>query len=99
MILHAGPGQYHMRSCAELGIGLRGCMFIKLLEYTGKSTLKITEEIGDDFLMFWQTVSWCLRRPYNFRMIFQQMEAIGFNSLPVVLIMALFTGMVLAIQP
>ncbi len=87
-----------MRSCAGSGIGLRGCMFIKFLEYTGKSTLKITEEIGRGFIMFWQTISWCLRRPYNFRMIFQQMEAIGFNSLPVVLIMALFTGMVLAIQ-
>ena len=73
-------------------------MIIRLLTYTGKGTLKFTEEIGRGFIMFWQTLTWCFRRPYNLRMIFQQMEAIGFNSLPVVIIMALFTGMVLAIQ-
>src|SRR4030066_1053844 len=73
-------------------------MITRLLTYTGKSTLMIAEEIGRGFIMFWHTLSWCVRRPYNLRIIFQQMEAIGFNSLPVVIIMALFTGMVLAIQ-
>ena len=73
-------------------------MFIRLFTYIGKGTLKLTEEIGRGFIMFWHTLTWCFRRPYNIRIIFQQMEAIGFNSLPVVIIMALFTGMVLAIQ-
>jgi len=73
-------------------------MITRLLTYTGKSTLMLAEEVGRGFIMFWQTLSWCFRRPYNLRIIFQQMEAIGFNSLPVVIIMALFTGMVLAIQ-
>src|SRR4030066_1004238 len=73
-------------------------MITRLFTYIGKGTLKFTEEIGRGFIMFWQTLTWCFRRPYNLRMIFQQMEAIGFNSLPVVIIMALFTGMVLAIQ-
>src|SRR4030066_2003628 len=73
-------------------------MITRLFTYIGKGTLKLTEEIGRGFIMFWHTLTWCFRRPYNIRIIFQQMEAIGFNSLPVVIIMALFTGMVLAIH-
>ena len=77
-------------------------MFIKFLTYIGRRTIKFSGKfsggIGRGFIMFGQTISWCFRPPFNFRSVFQQMEAIGVNSLPVVFIMALFTGMVLAIQ-
>ncbi len=70
----------------------------RALTYIGNSTISLTEDVGRGFIMFGQTLIWTFRRPFNFRNIFQQMEAVGANSLPVVLIMALFTGMVLAIQ-
>jgi phospholipid/cholesterol/gamma-HCH transport system permease protein len=43
-------------------------------------------------------VAHCLRPPYYFRLFGRQMVAIGFYSLPVVGLTALFTGMVLALQ-
>lgn len=68
------------------------------LSYIGRKTINFTGEVGRGFIMFGQTILWSFRPPVNLRNIIQQMEAIGVNSLPMVLIMALFTGMVLAIQ-
>lgn len=73
-------------------------MITKTLAYIGKRTIKFTEEVGRGFMMFGQTILWSFRPPFNLFNTFQQMESIGVNSLPVVLIMAMFTGMVLAIQ-
>lgn len=73
-------------------------MIIRTLTYIGKRTIKFTEEVGRGFIMFGQTILWSFRPPFNLLNTFQQMESIGVNSLPVVLIMAMFTGMVLAIQ-
>ena len=73
-------------------------MLTRTISYIGKRTMQLTGDIGRGCIMFGQTLSWSLRPPYNLRDIFQQMEAIGVNSIPVVAIMAMFTGMVLAIQ-
>jgi phospholipid/cholesterol/gamma-HCH transport system permease protein len=40
----------------------------------------------------------CVRPPFYFRLIIQQMILIGYFSLPVVALTAIFTGMVLALQ-
>ncbi|MEO1019601.1 MAG: ABC transporter permease, partial [Pseudomonadota bacterium] len=45
-----------------------------------------------------QTLANGFRGPYYPRQIFQQMVDIGFYSLPVVGLTAIFTGMVLALQ-
>lgn len=45
-----------------------------------------------------QTVRRMASRPWHSRMFFQQAEEVGVQSLPVVLLTALFTGMVLALQ-
>lgn len=68
------------------------------IELIGKKSLRGAEEVGRGVLMFAQTISWIFRRPLDLRLIFRQMEDIGVNSLFVVLIMASFTGMVLALQ-
>src|SRR3990172_5622016 len=73
-------------------------MFTGAVTYIGKRTIQFMEGPGRGFIMFGQTLSWSVRPPFHLRNIFQQMEAIGVNSLPVVIIMAMFTGMVLAIQ-
>src|SRR3989304_2815541 len=77
---------------------LAGTMFTKTLAYIGGRTIRLMGDVGRGFLMFGQTISWTFKLPVNLGNIFQQVEAVGVNSLPVVLIMALFTGMVLAIQ-
>lgn len=71
---------------------------IKALEFTGKPVILIVEEFGRIFALFISSVAWLFRPPLRLRVIFKQMEFVGVNSLPVVLITGAFTGMVLALQ-
>lgn len=68
------------------------------LEILGLRTVAFIEEAGRMMLLLEQTVGWTLRPPFKFRNILKQMEEVGANSVPVVLITATFTGMVLALQ-
>jgi len=71
---------------------------IQWLELIGVKTTKFIEEIGNIFLLFLQAIKWSLRPPLGFRNILKQMEEVGVRSIPVVLITAVSTGMVLALQ-
>ncbi len=55
-------------------------------------------EIGRFSQIFWRTLAWTPRRPWDLRELFRQMVRVGVDSLPVVLLTALFTGMVMALQ-
>ncbi len=67
-------------------------------EKIGRATLDFLKKIGAAFMMFFQALRWTFTPPIYFRNILQQMEVIGVQSIPVVLITALSTGMVLALQ-
>ena len=71
---------------------------MRWLELLGVKTTKFIEEIGNICLLFFQTIKWSLRPPLGFRNILKQMEEVGVRSIPVVLITAVSTGMVLALQ-
>lgn len=55
-------------------------------------------EMGRFFQILWRTLSWTFRPPYDGKELVRQMVRIGVDSLPVVLLTALFTGMVMALQ-
>src|SRR3970040_1674197 len=55
-------------------------------------------DLGAIFTLFVQFLSWVWAPPSEFRNIVKQMEEVGVRSLPVVLVTAAFTGMVLALQ-
>ncbi len=55
-------------------------------------------EIGRFFLILGQVLAWTPRRPWDLRELVRQMVRVGVDSLPVVLLTALFTGMVMALQ-
>jgi phospholipid/cholesterol/gamma-HCH transport system permease protein len=55
-------------------------------------------EMGRLVLITWQTLVWTPRPPYDVRQFLVQMVRIGVQSIPVVLLTALFTGAVLALQ-
>lgn len=55
-------------------------------------------EVGRFGQVFWRTLAWTPRRPWDFRELFRQMVRVGVDSLPVVLLTAMFTGMVMALQ-
>ena len=71
---------------------------IKLLTATGKLTEGLCIHIGLYASTFAGTVRRMSSRPWHLRMLLQQAEEVGVQSLPVVMLTALFTGMVLALQ-
>ncbi len=69
-----------------------------ILQPIGQLTLKLMEAIGRLLIFAVQAVSHCVRPPFYPRLILRQMIEIGYYSLPVVGLTAIFTGMVLALQ-
>jgi phospholipid/cholesterol/gamma-HCH transport system permease protein len=68
------------------------------LEALGSRTIFFIEEMGRVATLLVQSLRWAVYPPLGLRNIFKQMEEVGVNSIPVVLITALSTGMVLALQ-
>jgi phospholipid/cholesterol/gamma-HCH transport system permease protein len=56
------------------------------------------EEIGRFFYILHSTIYWAFRRPFDLKEWIRQMVRVGVESLPVVGLTAMFTGMVLALQ-
>ncbi|MBL7195666.1 MAG: ABC transporter permease [Desulfobacterales bacterium] len=71
---------------------------IRLLELAGRPFIIAVEESGRIILLLISAITWMLRPPFRFRVIFKQMEFVGVNSIFVVLITGTFTGMVFALQ-
>jgi phospholipid/cholesterol/gamma-HCH transport system permease protein len=55
-------------------------------------------EVGRFFEILGRVLLWTPRPPYDPRQLVRQMVRVGVDSLPVVLLTALFTGMVMALQ-
>ena len=55
-------------------------------------------EVGRFFEILGRTFAWTFRPPYDPRELVRQMLRIGVDSLPLVLLTSLFTGMVMALQ-
>jgi phospholipid/cholesterol/gamma-HCH transport system permease protein len=56
------------------------------------------EEVGRFFDLFGRMLVWTVRPPWDFRELSRQMVRVGVDSTPVVLLTALFTGAVMALQ-
>ena len=56
------------------------------------------EDFGRFFTMLARMVIWAPRPPYDVRDLLRQMARVGVNSVPVVFLTTLFTGMVLALE-
>lgn len=64
----------------------------------GSSTIKVTAEAGRLAMFFINVWQQMFKFPLYLRLIIKQCEHVGFNSLPIVLLTAFFTGGVLALQ-
>lgn len=56
------------------------------------------EELGRFFVILWRVLMWTPRRPWDVTELLRQMVRVGIQSIPVVLLTATFTGMVMALQ-
>jgi phospholipid/cholesterol/gamma-HCH transport system permease protein len=70
----------------------------RVLEAIGRVVLRVFEEVGTFFSMLGRVAFWAVRPPYDIPELARQMVRVGFDSIPVVLVTTLFTGMVLALQ-
>jgi phospholipid/cholesterol/gamma-HCH transport system permease protein len=71
---------------------------MRWIDRLGNGIIGFVSEMGAVFLLLFNAVIWVFRPPFRFRNIIKQMESVGVGSIPVVLITASFTGMVLALQ-
>lgn len=68
------------------------------LEKLGRGVLRGIDELGRVVLLAGRAAYWAVRPPYDLRELFRQMGRVGVSSLPVVVLTAAFTGMVIALQ-
>ncbi|HKO00432.1 MAG TPA: ABC transporter permease [Thermoanaerobaculia bacterium] len=69
-----------------------------VFESIGLFFVRVFEETGLWFRMLWRTFRWTLRPPFSIGEWARQMVRVGFDSIPVVVLTTMFTGMVLALQ-
>ena len=73
-------------------------VFQKFCKKVGSFVFNFFYDIGNVFFFFLLFIKNLLTEKFYFRLLFYQIVKIGFNSLPVVGLTAIFTGMVLALQ-
>jgi phospholipid/cholesterol/gamma-HCH transport system permease protein len=71
---------------------------VKFLEALGGAVLRAFVEMGRFVQLFWRTITWAVRPPYDVAEVVKQMVRVGVDSIPVVFVTGLFTGMVIALQ-
>lgn len=72
--------------------------FVRALEHLGAGATRALEEAGSLCLLLLRTIGWVVRPPFRVRSLVEQMASVGVSSVPIVLITAIFTGAVLALQ-
>jgi phospholipid/cholesterol/gamma-HCH transport system permease protein len=68
------------------------------MRFLAQPVVHFLEELGRFFTLLWRVLVWTPRPPYDLRQLLRQMLQVGVGSLPVILLTALFTGGVLALQ-
>ncbi|MDH5562081.1 MAG: ABC transporter permease [Nitrospirota bacterium] len=71
---------------------------MNFIQGIGVRVIAQIEEMGAMLLFLLRSFGWLLRPPLRFFQIVKQMHFVGFKSVFVVILTALFTGMVLALQ-
>ncbi len=73
-------------------------MLLSLLEQTGAKILEIMTETGDFVTVSGRSFAAIFKRPFDHRNLLYQMQAVGVNSIPVVVLTSLAVSMVFAVQ-
>ncbi|MEA2337385.1 MAG: phospholipid/cholesterol/gamma-HCH transport system permease protein [Thermoanaerobaculia bacterium] len=71
---------------------------MNVLERIGRVFIRLFEETGLWFGMLGRTIAWAFRPPFEGGEWLRQMVRVGVDSIPVVFLTTMFTGMVMALQ-
>ncbi|HXH40149.1 MAG TPA: ABC transporter permease [Thermoanaerobaculia bacterium] len=71
---------------------------MNILERIGRVFIRLFEETGLWFRMLLRTILWTFRPPFEGLEWLRQMVRVGVDSIPVVFLTTMFTGMVMALQ-
>ncbi|MBN2427769.1 MAG: ABC transporter permease [Deltaproteobacteria bacterium] len=69
-----------------------------MFEFVGRKLLRLFQGTGEIVVLLLQTIFYFKEIPRNLPAIFRQLSEIGIGTLPITALMALFVGMVLALQ-
>ena len=69
-----------------------------ILDRIGRTFIRLFEQTGLWFDALWKTLAWTFRPPYDVKEWFRQMVRVGVDSIPVVFLTTMFTGMVMSLQ-
>jgi phospholipid/cholesterol/gamma-HCH transport system permease protein len=70
----------------------------RFLAALGAVVQHLLQELGRFTTTLWRVLVWTVRPPYDFAELLRQIVRVGFESMPVVLLICMFTGMVMALQ-
>jgi len=71
---------------------------LSLIAQIGRTTLRQLADMGRMFLFLLSAFAWVFRPPSRVRLIIQHVRSIGVDSLSVVLLSVIFTGMVMGLK-
>ena len=74
------------------------CKLISLVGQLGRLTLAFIGELGPMFLFLCSAFAWAFRPPIRVRLIIEPMRKFGVDSLSIIVLSGVFTGMVGGLQ-
>ncbi|MEN8256600.1 MAG: MlaE family lipid ABC transporter permease subunit [Thermodesulfobacteriota bacterium] len=73
-------------------------MIVRTIEQLGAGTVYHVKDLGRMATFLGYTLAGCFKRPFRLAELVRQVRLIGVNSMPLILFIGLFTGMVLGLQ-
>lgn len=81
----------------EPRVGFAGAVLTGVKD-AGAPVARFLDMVGGHLILMGRALAWLPRRPFRGKNYLEAMEYIGFGSLPIVLLVGAFTGMVLSLQ-
>ena len=68
------------------------------IERLGSYIINLIVSLGDILIFLYKAVTASFSRPFNFRLVLEQIDEIGFKSIPIVIASSMAIGMVMVVQ-
>ncbi len=73
-------------------------MIENYISKVGSYIIGLVEDLGEIGLFFYRSIYACFTRPFNSKLVIEQIDEIGFKSIPIVIASAMAIGMVMVVQ-